>query len=122
MTMQMGAAIVDVLAKAARRHLNPEAYDAFLFQLEGGGLLRCYDQSEAYWERVQAMLDGFFTSAERAAICEVLIAEAELRQRPEFRAFLMRALAERQIQALANAALLVGRARRRPTWDRKHVA
>lgn len=120
MTMQIGPAIVDVLEGAARRYLNPEGYDAFVFHLGCGSGLCRYDCSEAYWERVQAMLDGFFTSAERAAICEILIADAERRHRPEFHGFLARALAERRIQGLAQSAMLQQGAGH-PKWG-KHVA
>lgn len=115
MTMQVGMTIVDVLNRAARRYLAPEGYDAFVFQLEASGALDRYDGG-AYWDRVQAILDGFFTASQRAAICEQLIADGRLRERPEFHGFLIRALAERRVQGLVQVVQLAQRARQLG-WD-----
>jgi hypothetical protein len=109
MTMHVGAIIVDVLEQAGKRHLDPEAYPALLFHLGGSHALDRYDGSMAYWRRVQALLDAFFSSAERAAIGTRLIAEPRLRGCPEFRHFLGQALAERQVQSLVEVAMLAQR-------------
>ncbi len=81
MTGQMGVKIVDVLEQAGELYLGlePKIYQAFLLQVGATDALRRYDPTEAYWERLQAVLDGFFTSAERAQVCERLIDRAELR-------------------------------------------
>jgi hypothetical protein len=63
-----------------------------------------YEASATYWERVQAMLDSFFTSAQRAEIAARLIEQAGLRRRPELCSFLDHARAERQMQDLIAAA------------------
>ena len=117
MTAPMGASIIDVLEQAGKRYLGEarsKAYAAFLLQIGGTDALRSYDGSVAYWERVQAVLDSFFNSAERAEICAPLIGRAELRARPEFRAFLAHALAERRLQELIAAALVASSAAGRP--------
>jgi hypothetical protein len=117
MTAPMGASIIDVLEQAGKRYLGearPKAYAAFLLQVGGTDALRSYVASGAYWERVQAVLDSFFSSAERAEICAPLIGRADLRARPEFRAFLAHALAERRLQELIAAALVASSAAGRP--------
>ncbi len=117
MTAPMGASIVDVLERGGSRFLGEaqsKAYAAFLLQIGGTDALRSYDASAAYWERVQAVLDGFFNSAERAEICAPLIGRAELRARPEFRAFLAHALAERRLQELIAGAMVASSVAGRP--------
>ena len=112
MTGQMGVTIVDVLEQAGELYLGlePKIYQAFLLQVGATDALRRYDPTEAYWERLQAVLDGFFTSGERAQVCERLIDRAELRARAEFRSFLCRALAEQQLQDLIRLATAAGTA------------
>jgi hypothetical protein len=92
MTGQMGAKIVDVLERVGEFYLGFESkvYQAFLLQVGGTDALRHYDATEVYWDRLQAVLDSFFTSAERARVCERLIERPELYARPEFRGFLCR--------------------------------
>ena len=121
MTAPMGASIIDVLEQAGQRYLGEgrsKAHAAFLLQIGGTDALRRYDASEAYWERVQVVLDGFFSSAERAEICAPLIGRAELRARPEFRGFLAHALAERRLQELIAAAMAASSAAGRPPLGR----
>ena len=101
MTAHLGAAVIELLEQAGEHLLGetaPDAYTAFLHQVGGANTLRRYEASATYWERVQAMLDTFFTSAERAEICARLITHAELRCRPEFQGFLAAALAELRVQ------------------------
>jgi hypothetical protein len=109
MTAHLGARIIELFEEAGERHLRsaaPCAYSALLLQVGGADTLRDYDASATYWERVQAILDNFFDSAERAEICVRLIGDAELCHRPEFQSFLARALAERRLQELIAVAAL----------------
>ena len=117
MTAHLGAAVIEVLEQAGEHLLGetaPDLYAAFLHQVGGANTLRRYEASATYWEHVQAMLDTFFTSAERAEICARLITHAELRCRPEFQGFLAHALAERRVQEVIAAAAcarpVIGRA------------
>ena len=108
MTAHLGAAVIELLEQAGEHLLGataPDAYAAFLHQVGGANTLRRYEASATYWERVQAMLDTFFTSAERAEICARLITRAELRCRPEFQDFLATALAERRVQEVIATAV-----------------
>jgi hypothetical protein len=107
MTARLGAKIIDVLEQAGEVYLKktaPEAYAAFLLHVGGTDTLRVYEASATYWERVQTMLDSFFTSAERAEIAARLVDQAGLRPRPELCSFLDHARAERQMQHLIAAA------------------
>ena len=90
MTAPTGASIIDVLEQAGQRYLGEgwsKAYATFLLQIGGTDALRRYDASEAYWERVQVVLDGFFNSAERAEICAPLIGRADDGRGPSSAAF-----------------------------------
>lgn len=109
MAERVGDNVVAILEQAGERFLSasaPEFYDHFLLHVGGASTLRRYDASEMYWDRVQALMDGFFTSAERGEICEHLIGDPQLSARAEFRGFLARALAERRLQSLILAAKL----------------
>jgi hypothetical protein len=117
MTAPMGVRMIDVLERAGKRYLgatDSRAYAVLLLQVGGTDALRAYDASEAYWRHVQAILDTFFTSAQRAEICAGLIAEPELRARPEFQHFLSHALAERRLQELVRSAAVASLAVGRP--------
>jgi hypothetical protein len=117
MKAPMGQRIIDVLEQAGKHHLSatdPRAYAILLLQIGGTDALRAYHSSEAYWRHVQAVLDTFFTSAQRAEICARLIAEPDLRARPEFQHFLSHALAERRLQELVGSATVVSLAVARP--------
>jgi hypothetical protein len=117
MRTRMGDRIIEVLEQAGKRYLgvaDSRVYAILLLQIGGTDALRAYDASELYWERVQAVLDTFFSSAERAEVCSRLIGLPELRARPEFRGFLAHALAERRLQELIRAAVLASSAVGRP--------
>ena len=119
MTARLGAKIIDVLEQAGELYLKrtaPDAYAAFLLQVGGADTLRLYEASATYWERVQAMLDSFFTSAERADIAARLIEEVGMRRRPELRSFLDHARAERQMQVLIAATSAAA------TWSSQAIA
>ncbi len=101
--------VIGILEQAGERFLStfsPELHRQFLLQIGGAQTLRRYVESETYWNQVQAILDCFFTSAERAEICGWLLERPELRARAEFRSFHARALAERRLQNLIVAAKL----------------
>lgn len=124
MTAHLGATIIELLEQAGEHHLkttSPDAYAVLLLQVGGSNTLREYAACADYWEQVQAILDYFFSSAERAAICARLIDQPELRRRPEFQGFLARALAECRLQELvastsmaSSATGAAGAALRRP--------
>ena len=105
---KVGAEIADILERAGARYLKqnePELYQAFLLNVGATEALRRYDGSERYWDRVQAILDGFFSGSERAEICTQVIAHGKLWRLPESQGFLMRAIAERRLQSLLAAAI-----------------
>jgi hypothetical protein len=111
---QVGAEIVDILERAGARYLRenePDLYRAYLLNIGATDTVRRYDRTETYWDRVQLILDGFFSSHERAQICTEVIACSELWARPEFRGFLMRAVAERRLQSMLAAAMIAPRGR-----------
>ena len=111
---QVGAVIVGILERAGARYLKqdePDLYRAYLLNIGGTDTVRHYDRTETYWDRVQLILDGFFSSQERAQICTEVIAHGELWVRPEFRGFLMRAIAERRLQAMLVTATMAPRIR-----------
>lgn len=104
---KVGAEIVNILERAGAQYLRqnePDLYQAYLLNVGATEALRRYDGSEMYWDRVQAILDMFFSSSERAEICTQLIAHRALWPLPEFRGFLMRAIAERRLQSVFAAA------------------
>lgn len=111
MAERVGLYVVETLEHAGERFLAPSAPDAFrvfLMQVGAAGTLHAYDESAAYWERVQVILDFFFTAAERAQICERLLRCGTLRAAPEFQGFLASALAECRLQATLPAAMPIG--------------
>jgi hypothetical protein len=103
-----GAVIVDILERAGARflrHSEPDLYRAYLLNIGGADTMRRYDGTETYWDRVQLILDGFFSAGERAQICAEVIAQGELRAQPEFRGFLTSAIAEHRLQSMLATAL-----------------
>ena len=110
----VGAVIVDILERAGARYLRqnePDLYRAYLLNIGGTDTLRRYDRTETYWDRVQLILDWFFSATQRAQICAEVIAHGELCARPEFRGFLASAIAERRLQSMLVAALIAPRPR-----------
>jgi hypothetical protein len=111
---QVGAIIVDILERAGAQYLGqnePDLYRAYLLNIGATDTVRRYECTETYWDRVQLILDGFFSAKERAQICADVIAHGELWARPEFRGFLMRALAERRLQRMLATVTLAQRIR-----------
>jgi hypothetical protein len=109
----VGAAVSDILEWAGGQYLkpiDPDLYRAYLLQIGGSDTLRRYDRTEAYWDRVQIVLDSCFSARERAEICVRLLADGAVARMTEARAFYARALAERRLQGMLRAAILY------PTW------
>ena len=107
---QVGAEVSDILEWAGTQYLkpgDPDLYRAYLLHIGGTDALQQYDRSEAYWDRVQVILDTFFTSSERAEVCAQLIGQSRLCALPEFRSFLRRSLAERRLQHMLRAASII---------------
>jgi hypothetical protein len=105
----VGAAVSDILEWAGRQYLkpiNPDLYRAYLLQIGGTDTLRRYDLSATYWDRVQIVLDSFFSARERAEICVQILADGAVARLAEARAFYARALAERRLQGMLRAAIL----------------
>jgi hypothetical protein len=103
MGAEVGTAVIDVLERAGEQHIRqsaPECYDEFLWQIHGAGTVRYYDGSDVYWRRIQAAIDFFFTSEQRAEICRRLMQHAGLAGRPECRSFRACALAETRMADL----------------------
>jgi hypothetical protein len=106
----VGAEVIDILEWAGAQYLrpgDPDLYRAYLLHIGAAGTLQRYDGTETYWDRVQIILDTFFASSERAEICAEVIGHNEWRERPEFRGFLMRALAERRLQNMLRATAII---------------
>ena len=117
MKERVGDRVIDALEQAGRRYLgatDSRTYSTLLLHVGGTDALRAYDRSDGYWRYVQAILDTFFSSAQRAEICARLIDRPELRARPEFRGFLAHALAERRVQELSAQAAIASSAIGRP--------
>lgn len=111
MSADVGATVIHVLEEAGKRYLRdvtPEIYHQFMLQIGGADTVRRYDGTICYWQQVQAILDCFFSSAERAEIAGELIDQPDLRQRPAFRGFLIYGLAERRMQAMVRDGVLAG--------------
>jgi hypothetical protein len=107
---QVGTEVFDILGWAGRQYLkpgDPDIYRNYLLHVGGTDTLQHYDGSVAYWDRVQAILDAFFTSSERSEICLQMIGHSELYARPEFRGFWIRALAERRLQSMLRATAII---------------
>ena len=107
MSERVGETVLRVLEDAGARYLDQETLRIFLLQVGGGPSLRTYGSRSVYWRRVQMVLDGFFTAAERAQICGQIIRELDLASRPEAWDFLASAMAERRLQTMLGATYRV---------------
>jgi len=113
---QVGAEIFDILEWAGTQYLkpgDPDLYRNYLLHIGGTRTLQHYDGSETYWDRVQVILDTFFTSSERAGICVQMIGDSAICVLPEFRGFWRRALAERRLQTMLRATAIIRSTRQR---------
>jgi hypothetical protein len=105
---QVGVEIFDILDWAGAQYLkpsDPDLYRNYLLHIGGPDTLQRYDGSVTYWDRVQAILDTFFDSSERAEICAQMISGFSALL--EFRGFWMRALAERRLQSMLRATAII---------------
>lgn len=101
----IGQRVVSVLERAGRDHLgqNSPLFQVFGQQIGATTTLIDYDQSRVYWQRVQMLLDAFFSARERSAICANLAACIDLARLPEARDFLFQLQAERRLAVLLDA-------------------
>lgn len=103
MSGRHGQFVVTWLERGGERFLRatqPYVYQQLLFHTGATNVLRCYDEANHYWHYVQAILDNFFTSAERAEMCQELINAPIFKGREDFRPFLIEARAEVRAQEL----------------------
>jgi len=101
MSGRYGQYVVTWLERGGDRFLQsalPHVYQQFLLHVGATDVLRCYDSAAAYWNYVQAILDCFFTSAQRAEMCCELINSPVFAGRKDFRPFLIEAQAEIRLQ------------------------
>lgn len=103
MTRRRGLCVIAWLECWGERCLQqtqPYVYQQFLLHVGATDTLCRYDGTPAYWHCVQAILDSFFTSAERAAMCRELIREPLFVGRDDFQPFLMQARSELRVHDL----------------------
>ena len=106
-----GRCVVTWLESGGDRFLKPAqpyVYQQFLLHVGATDVLRRYDDSKAYWHYVQAILDCFFTSAQRASLCVELMNDPIFAGRSDFRPFLIEAKAEIRAQEIIAAANALG--------------
>lgn len=103
MSAEVGAAVSEILDRAAKHYIGrnaPEVYRHYVWQVHGAGTLRHYDGTDAYWRRLQAALDFFFTAEQRVQIFSWLMQRADLGGLPECRHFQASAVAEARLADL----------------------
>ena len=103
MSRRHGQYVVTWLQRGGERFLRatqPYVYQTLLFHTGATDILRAYHGADDYWRYVQAILDNFFTSAQRAELCKELISNATFSMREDFEAFLIEARAEIRVQDL----------------------
>ena len=97
MSSLRGAYVVMWIERWGARFLKgpqPEIYQMLQLHVGGTDVLKWYSGSETYWQSVQAVLDCFFSGAERAQMCSELIEQALFLEDPGFTPFLHQARAE----------------------------
>lgn len=105
MSSLRGTCVVAWLERWGARFLGgqqPHIYQQLLLHVGGTDILRRYSGSRAYWQYVQAILDCFFSAAERAEMCAELIQEPLFRNDPAFGPFLIQARAELRCRELVS--------------------
>jgi hypothetical protein len=102
MAQTVGSRVVNVLERSGQRYLGgvPHLSQVFALQIGGTTTLLEYDGSQVYWQRVQILIDTFFTAEQRARICRLLMAQIDLANLPEAREFLVEALAEQRLDGM----------------------
>ncbi|MGH1480650.1 MAG: hypothetical protein ACRBM6_18285 [Geminicoccales bacterium] len=103
MSKRHGQFVISWLEAGGERYLRsaqPYLHQQLQYHVGATNILRCYDEADNYWQYVQAVLDNFFTSAQRAELCNELINADIFKGREDFRPFLIEARAELQSQML----------------------
>ncbi|MGI9499222.1 MAG: hypothetical protein ACR2P3_04235 [Geminicoccaceae bacterium] len=106
MSSLQGGCVVAWLERWGERFLKgsqPEIYHHLLLHVGGTDILRGCCRTGAYWLYVQAILDSFFSGAERAEMCAELLGEPAFRDDPAFAPFLNVARAEIRCRELVAA-------------------
>ncbi len=101
MSGRYGQCVVTWLERGGDRFLRSAptyVYQQFLLHVGATDVLRRYDSPTAYWNYVQAILDCFFTSEQRAEMCSELINSPVFAGREDFHPFLIEATAEIRLQ------------------------
>ena len=97
MSTLRGEDIVAWLERWGERFLRgsqPELHQMLMLHVGATDTLRLYSGAGAYWQYVQAILDCFFSAAERAEMCAELIEEKQFIDDPSCVSFLHQAKAE----------------------------
>ena len=79
-----------------------------MLHVGGTDVLKWYTGTEDYWQKVQLVLDSFFSATERAELCSQLIEQPLFLEDPGFEPFLHQARAEircREIVAMIEATV-----------------
>ena len=108
MNERVGTRVVEVLERAGSRYLEPVASDTFqvfLHHIGATASFRIYEGRRIYWQRLQIVLDAFFTASERAEICEELITAIDFLSRREAYDFFAEALAERRLREMCGTLI-----------------
>ena len=106
MSSKRGGRVIEWIERGGERFLKgaqPDIYQILLLHVGATDRLRAYAGNEAYWQNVQAILDCFFSAAERAEMCAQLIDEPLFTGDPAFEHFLHQARAELRCRELAAA-------------------
>lgn len=109
MNEQVGNQVVEVLEQAGQRFLEPlanDAFEVFLHHVGATSSFRSYDGRKIYWQRLQFLLDTFFTANERAEVCDELITRLDFLRRRDAYDFFAEALAERRLREMRSALIV----------------
>lgn len=97
MSRLRGEEVVAWLERWGERFLRgsqPELHQMLMLHVGATDMLRRYSGAQAYWQYVQAILDCFFSAAERAEMCADLIKQQHVVDDPSCAPFLHQAKAE----------------------------
>jgi hypothetical protein len=110
---EVASAVVSILEEAGEHYFGSESPDLHcVYLLQVGGTRELADTvgDTGYWRWVQALLDYFFSAAERAEICARLLQSVDFGAWPGSREFHATALAEQRLQELLQTAHLASSA------------
>lgn len=105
MAKTVGSQVVNLLERSGQRYLGRTSplFQVFALQIGGSTTLLEYEPSPVYWQRVQVLLDAFFTAEQRLRIYRSIMSRIDLASLPEARGFLADALAERRLGGMLDA-------------------